>query len=286
MKIKTFIQLIRPKHWLKNGLVLLPALFAGNILERNILLIGFFGFISFSFLASAVYTVNDICDAKHDRLHEKKKLRPLAMGELGTSTAVTCAVLLIAVCAVANVFAGAGTAAWVCLVVYLVLNLVYSFGLKHIPLVDLVILASGFVLRIVYGSVITGIPVSNWMYLVIISASFYMSLGKRRNEVAKSADIRPVFKYYNHSFLDKNMYVCFSLTVVFYSLWCIDSPVSGMLIWTVPVTLLILMRYSMITETRTSGDPVDVLMSDKILIFLTGAYMSMMFVFLYGKDLL
>ena len=108
---------------------------------------------------------------------------------------------------------------FVLLISYLGLNVAYSMGLKNKPIIDIVILAAGFVIRIFYGGMITGVSISKWLYLVITSGSLYMGLGKRRNEMKKQTDTRDVLKYYNVDFLDKNMYVCVALTIVFYALW-------------------------------------------------------------------
>ena len=106
---------------------------------------------------------------------------------------------------------------------YLAINILYSIKLKHIPILDIAILTSGFLLRLLYGAEITGIGISNWLYLTILSFSFYMALGKRRNELTKIGnETRRVLEYYNKSFLDNNMYTCMALGIVFYSLWCID----------------------------------------------------------------
>ena len=96
-------------------------------------------------------------------------------------------------------------------------------GLKNKPIIDIVILAAGFVIRIFYGGMITGVSISKWLYLVITSGSLYMGLGKRRNEMKKQTDTRDVLKYYNVDFLDKNMYVCVPLTIVFYALWTYEN---------------------------------------------------------------
>ena len=104
------------------------------------------------------------------------------------------------------------------------LNLLYSFGLKNVPVADIAILVSGFLLRVLYGSSITGIEISKWLYLTVIAMSFYLGLGKRRNELEKHGgeSTRKVLEAYNKNFLDKNMYMCLSLAIVFYSLWCTD----------------------------------------------------------------
>lgn len=166
------------------------------------------------------------------------------------------------------------------------MNVLYSIKLKHMPIVDIVILALGFLFRVLYGSEITGIGISNWLYLTILVFSFYMGLGKRRNEFRKVGNEgRKVLKYYNETFLTNNMYMCMALGIVFYSLWCIDINSQNNkfinIIWTVPLVMVICMRYSLHIEGDSLGDPVDVLLSDKMLIGLTSIYAIIMFLMLY-----
>ena len=144
-------------------------------------------------------------------------------------------------------------------------------------------MVSGFLIRVLYGSNITNIEVSNWLYLTIISASFYMGLGKRRNELKvqeKVGNTRNVLKYYNKEFLDKNMYMCLCMTIIFYSLWFQDLN-SKYIMWTIPIVLLICMKYSLNIESNSSGDPVEVLLKDKVLILLIGIYAIAIFLTLY-----
>lgn len=153
-------------------------------------------------------------------------------------------------------------------------------GLKNIPIIDVVILASGFVIRVFYGGCITGVLISKWLYLVIVTGSLYMGLGKRRNELRAQMDTREVLKFYNEGFLDKNMYVCVALVNVFYALWSIEMP-NPRMIWTVPFFLVLLMCYSLDVESDSDGDPVEVIIHDKVLIGILIAYTICIFILLY-----
>lgn len=174
------------------------------------------------------------------------------------------------------------------MLLYLVLNIGYSCGLKNIPLIDVIILVSGFIIRVVYGALITDIVVSNWLYLTVITIAFYFSFGKRRNELKRFNDgeTRSVLKYYTIPFLDKNMYMCLGLANVFYALWSMDEKTishynNNFLVLTVPIVLLISMKYSMDIEGESDGDPVEVLLHDRILIILCLIYLSVIFTILY-----
>lgn len=276
--MKDYLSLIRIKHCVKNLLVFIPLFFATELLGTQLFAVGW-GFICFCLASSAVYIFNDLRDAQKDRMHSTKKNRPIAAGRVSSTAAIVLICIhLAASCAVSLFFLNLSSL--IVLAVYLILNAAYSLGLKNQPILDIVILASGFVLRIIYGGVLADIAISNWLYLVVITGSLYMVLGKRRNEMRSQNDTREVLKHYTYAFLDKNMYVFSSLVIVFYSLWTVNSQAPG-LIFTVPLVIVILLRYSFIIEGDSDGDPVDVLFHDKPLIALTLFYIVLMFVFLY-----
>lgn len=267
--MKNYIKLMRPKHYIKNFLIFFPLVFSGNFFDRKVLFSTILAFLAFSLAASVVYIVNDIKDKEKDKLHEKKKHRPIASGKVSVKNAIILAIALFVASFGLQFLAtfNAAHISYIYILVYVVINLAYSFGLKNVPLLDVAILASGFLIRVLYGASVTGIAVSNWLYLTIISAAFYLGLGKRRNEIKKvGKDSRKVLQYYNEEFLDKNMYMCLSLAIVFYALWTVDPIVvlqtGNLLVWTVPIVILILMKYSMNVENDSLGDPVDVVLAD------------------------
>ena len=277
--MKNFFSLLRIKHYIKNVLVFLPMFFGGVIFEKNRFINACLGFLAFSFLSSIVYIINDYRDIEKDRKHPTKKNRPLASGVISKKKAIICAILLFVGIMACNLYIGNIIAA-VCLILYFLLNVLYSLGLKNKPIIDVAILASGFVIRVLYGGIITGVAISKWLYVVIGTGSLYMGLGKRRNELRAQTDTREVLKYYNENFLDKNMYVCVALVNVFYALWSIEMPNSWM-IWTVPLFIVLLMRYSLDVEGDSDGDPVEVIVHDKALIGIIIAYAICIFLFLY-----
>ena len=187
MKLKEYIRLIRPKHYIKNILLFLPIIFGGSLLQKDRLLHVIGGFVVFSFVSSVVYIINDICDAEKDRHHPTKCTRPIASGKIQKkSAAVLACFLLVASVAINRFVCEKNLYGWLLIALYLVLNLGYSFGLKNVVLLDILILVSGYLIRILYGSVITEIPVSSWLYLTVMAFSFYMGLGKRRGEIVNS----------------------------------------------------------------------------------------------------
>ena len=272
--MKKYLKLMRVKHYVKNGLVTLPIMFSGQLQNVDLLLKTLLGIIAFSLISSAIYIINDIKDAEKDRIHPTKCKRPIASGAISVKAAWILAALLILLSGVINFLAcGLNVMAWLFVGLYFALNLAYSMGLKSVPVTDIAILASGFLFRVLYGSAITDIEVSKWLYLTVIAMSFYLGLGKRRNEIMKQSDgtTRKVLKFYNYNFLDKNMYMCLALTIVFYSLWSVDSLTVARLgvenlVWTVPLVILICMKYSLIVEGNSDGDPVEVIFNDKVLL--------------------
>ena len=166
------------------------------------------------------------------------------------------------------------------------LNLLYSKFLKNIVLVDVVVLVLGFLIRLFFGAYLIDVSISNWLYLTVMSGAFYMGFGKRRNEIIKSnKNTREVLKFYNKEFLDKSMYVCLTLTVVFYSMWTVDPTIisrinNDLLIWTVPLVMIILFQYSLAVEKNSFGDPVDVVFHNKYIILSILVYILIMVVIL------
>lgn len=266
-RVRNYIKLMRLKHCVKNILILLPLVFSGEFFQYGKLLSSALGFLAFSFLASAVYILNDIQDVEKDRLHPKKKFRPIASGKVSEKQGKVLSVVAMIGAITLNFLATTNYVSFIFLGIYLVMNIFYSKGLKNVPLLDIVVLASGFLLRLIYGGIVTDIHISNWLYLTVITASFYMGLGKRRNELGKSGNqinTRKVLKYYNYAFLDKNMYMCLGLTNAFYALWVIGTQ-KEVMIWTVPMVMVLGMKYSLNIERDSDGDPVEVILQDKIL---------------------
>ena len=280
-KLLEYLKLMRVKHYIKNLLIFLPLIFSMNFYNWSMDVKVILGFIAFSLTCSIVYIINDIQDVEKDRKHPKKCKRPIAAGTVSKKEAYVLAAVLLVIIVAINILGKLNIASMGILLLYLVLNILYSKKLKQVPLVDLVILVTCFVLRVVYGALVIDVLVSHWLYLTIISFSFYLSLGKRRNEMTKveesEKNTREVLKYYTKDFLDKNMYMCLALTIVFYSLWCVDSITAekfnvNYLIWTIPLLIVICMKYSLNIEGDSYGDPVDVVLSDKILIALVILY--------------
>lgn len=265
-----YIKEMRVHHYVKNLLVLLPVFFSGRFFSKEGIVPALLAFLTFCFVSSSVYVLNDIRDAEKDRLHPKKKSRPIASGVISMKRAWLLFGVLAGLCVACNmaVFSPWGTSI---IVLYFLLNVLYSAGIKNIPIADICILVSGFIMRVLYGAIVTDCMISSWLYLTITVISFYLALGKRRGELRLGGRTRNVLRFYTHEFLDKNMYMFLSMANVFYALWSADSASvkaahPRFLVWTVPAVILLSLRYSFDIESESDADPVDIIMHDKVLI--------------------
>ena len=278
---------MRVHHYIKNLLVFAALACSGQLFHFEKLTAGIAAFIAFCMVSSVVYIINDIRDVEKDRKHPTKCKRPIAAGTVSVKSAWGLAIVLLLIAIVCNCLSF-HVISTLMLALYLILNLAYSFGLKNVPIVDVTILVAGFLIRILYGAFVTEITISNWLYLTVIALAFYFAFGKRRNELKQISDgeTRQVLKAYPVNFLDKNMGMCLTLANVFYALWSMDERTVSLynnryLVFTVPIVLLITMKYSLDIEGESDGDPVEVLLHDKVLLALCVLYLAVMFAILY-----
>jgi len=286
--VKKYLKLMRIKHYIKNLLILLPIVLSGRLFDMELLKVNLLGFVSFSLIASFIYVINDIFDVNQDKLHPIKCKRPIASGEVEKKNAIIFAVLLLAVSALSNyfIYIKSNCSVWILWSIYILINFLYSFGLKRLPVIDVIILAIGFLIRVMYGGAISGIEVSFWLTSTILALSVYMSLGKRRNELKNQGEcVRKVLRYYNYKVINIFMYVSFLLTLVFYTLWCVAVVSIGkfsiFIYFTIPLVFLVIARYSKDIEGKVDGDPVNVVLKDKWLIIGGIIYALSLFLILY-----
>lgn len=278
--LKNYVLLFRVKHYIKNIIIFAPLFFSGNLFNHQKLAILLTAFVAFCLMASAIYIFNDICDLENDKNHPTRKKRPLAKGVMNKKQAFLAMAFCILISVIISFYLG-NIAATCILFLYFFLNIVYSKALKNVPILDIVTLASFFMLRLFYGGLISNIVISQWLYLVVMSGSFYLVLGKRRNELLLHSSIsRDVLKHYSVSFLNHNMYVSSALTVVFYALWTIHVKIPG-IIWTTPLLIVLLLYYSFILEGNSEGDPIDVIFQERMMFFIVVLFVLSMFLLLY-----
>lgn len=278
--MKKYLDLIRIKHWIKNFLIFIPMITAKMINLSNVKSI-ILGFLSFSFMTSFVYIINDLRDIEKDKLHPRKKNRPLPSGKIKKSIAIIIAILMIILSIIINIFASNhifGFSLYF-LISYFVINICYSFGLKNVAILDIIILSAGFILRVYYGASLLNIEVSNWLFLTILNASLFLGFGKRKKEFKQNKESRKVLQEYSEEFLDKFQYLSLALMLVFYSLWVTNQNIKYLFL-TIPLIMIIFMKYSLVIEKSNEGDPTTILYQDKILLFLCGLYGIIMLAFM------
>ncbi len=269
--LKSYFKLLRIKHYIKNVLVTAPLVFSQQLFNSTELICRIIlAFVCFSLISSSVYIINDIMDRHQDAKHPVKCQRPIANGTISVISASVIAIILFIIAIISSLYLS--ISALTILVIYYALNLAYCIKLKHIPVIEVAILASGFVFRILYGGYATGVEVSSWLYLTVLSGSFYLGLGKRRNELERfSGDkTRKVLSSYNSRFLDRNMYMFMAATICFYSLWAMGQ--GKWATYSIPIVMIASMRYSLLVEGSSDGDPVDVILKDKMLLSLVAIY--------------
>ncbi|MEE8524662.1 MAG: decaprenyl-phosphate phosphoribosyltransferase [Thermoanaerobaculia bacterium] len=262
---------MRPIQWVKNVFVLAPVVFAEQALQVEVMARALLAFLVFCCAASAIYLVNDIRDREEDRRHPQKRHRPIAAGELSVAAAASAAILLAA----AGV-AGAlvlGTRFLLLLTLYLAINLLYSSGgLKKVVILDVMAVASGYVLRVMAGGAAVGVAISNWLLLCTTFLALLMILSKRRHEILLLADTaaehRSVLSHYSPQFLDQLVNVVTASAVVSYALYAVDDDTvarfgSDNLVYTVPLVLFGIFRYLYLTYQKAEKrNPTEAILFD------------------------
>ncbi|MGI3781817.1 MAG: decaprenyl-phosphate phosphoribosyltransferase [Janthinobacterium lividum] len=270
-RLPAAVRATRPRQWVKNVLVFTAPLAAGRLFDRHVLLASALAFVAFCLMSATVYLVNDVRDVEEDRLHPRKRFRPIAAGELKPQAAVVLAVVTGAV----GLTIGFLTAPQlgVTLLIYLLLQLGYSAFLKHLPVVDLAMVASGFLLRAIAGGVASDIPLSQWFLLVAAFGSFFMVAGKRYSEITSlgsGAGTRKSLERYTESYLRFAWMLAAVLVLISYSLWAFENRGGGAYAvpWTAisiaPFTLGLL-QYALEVDAGNAGEPEEVVLHDRVL---------------------
>ena len=278
--MKKYLELIRVKHWIKNFLIFLPMVCSKTISLQTIL-VTFVGYLSFSFACSFIYVINDIKDIEKDKLHPRKKNRPLPSGLVSIKSAYVIAIVMLILSIVTNCLISnsiLSTSLYI-LLSYIIINILYSCGLKNMAIIDVFLLSSGFILRVYYGGSLINIEVSNWLFLTIMCASLFLSLGKRKKELIVNKNTRVSLKEYNEKFLNSFQYIFLGCMFIFYSLWTVEQN-NKYLVFTIPLLLCIFMKYSLLLEKEDEGDPTTILYSNKMLVLLCFVYVLTMGLFL------
>lgn len=288
-----YLKLLRPKDWAKNLFLFVPLFFAGKLTDID----GFFdlllGFLAFSFAASSIYIVNDYRDREDDKKHPEKCKRPLASGAIAPRTGILLAILLI----LASFAIG-----WMVkekflfvLAIYFLLNMGYSFGLKNISILDIVIVAIGFVLRIKAGSIISKVPLSEWIVIMVFLLALFMAAGKRRDDIllklSSGMDMRKSIKGYSLEFLNTLLALICAVIIVAYFMYTMSPDVikrlgTYRLYYTCLFVMGGIMRYLQIIFVQAdSGSPTKILYKDRFIQVTLLLWVASFIVILYIKDI-
>lgn len=272
--ISDIIKTIRVRQWVKNLLVF-PALIFSFSFSYGSLKLALIAFFAFCFFSSAVYTINDIFDIHKDRLHPEKKNRPIASGKIQVWQAFSIFILCTLV---GSVLASiVSTLFFYVVLFYFAMNLLYSAGLKNMPIVDVMIIASGFVIRVIGGAVAIGVPVSHWLLLCTFFISLFFAFGKRKNEMhVVLADNwsghRKSIAEYTDGFINQMLSLTAGSALIFYSLYTIDPSTvarfgNDNLIYTTPVVVFGVSRYFFLLFNKNEGgDPAKLFLHDRQLV--------------------
>lgn len=288
-----YLKLLRPKDWAKNLFLLLPLFFSGELFSVSKYgpLLG--GILAFCCLASSIYIINDYRDIEDDRRHHEKKNRPLASGSVSKNAAIALCILLVAT-GFAIAFLVRGKFLFV-LTIYFLLNLGYSFGLKNIPILDIFIVAVGFVLRVKAGAVIIVVGLSEWLTIMVFLLALFMAIGKRRDdlllELTSGTNMRKSVRGYNLELLNVLTALVCAVIVVSYFMYTMSPEVlrrlgTYRLYYTCLFVLAGIMRYLQIIFVQAaSGSPTKILYRDRFIQVSIILWIVSFYLIIYTKDI-
>lgn len=289
--MKAIIRLLRIKEWVKNSFLFIPSFFAGRVFHVQEILQLAEGALAFSFAASGVYILNDYRDRHMDRLHPKKRFRPLASGEVKEGIAIVLIVLLMG-----------GGLGWsyiihpnffYLLMTYLLMNIAYSMGLKNVAILDLFIVAFGFLIRIYSGGEIAGLPITDWLAVMILLLALFLVTAKRRDDLvihSETGDIvRKASRSYNLEFINSCLTLLSAVIIVAYIMYTVSPEVterfrSKHLFITTIFVIAGIMRYLQITFVeQKSGSPTGILYKDKFILVTILGWIISFYVIIYNR---
>jgi decaprenyl-phosphate phosphoribosyltransferase len=261
------LRLARPKHWIKNIFVLIPLPFMWAVSQRTVTAIRFqpwmffSGLVGFCLINSAIYTLNDLLDRKTDRMHPKKSKRPIAAGVVSPSLAIA-QVLILAVAGMTLVIATGCASAVELSIAYMLINACYSLGAKYFALLDVFLLSSGFVIRVLLGVALVGATPSSWLLICTSALALFLGFAKRRGDLVSGVDLshRPSLRGYTLQFLNHAMIICAAVALSGYSLYSIEAKVfmHGREMASLPFVAYGTLNYLRLAEAENVGDsPVE-----------------------------
>lgn len=288
-----YVKLLRPREWIKNLFLFIPIFFAGEILNLEKILFTLIGALSFSAISSSVYIINDYFDVEDDRIHPEKCKRPLASESVGKTKSLIISLLLVCF---GFILAYLLDIIFLqILAAYFMINLGYSLGLKQVPIVDILILAIGFILRIKAGAVIGKVPLSEWIIIMIFLLALFMAIGKRRDDILLKLNsgliTRKSLSGYNLEFLNILVAVTCGVIIVAYLMYTISESVTSRLgteylFYTGLFVIAGILRYlQIIFVTTDSGSPTSILYRDKFIQITLLLWIASFIIIIYLADI-
>jgi len=292
--MRPVIRLLRPEQWLKNFFIFAPLIFSKHLFQMSYLALAVEAFVVFSLLSSTVYIFNDIADRELDKLHPTKRNRPIAAGTISISKAVGAAIALLLVIAGLLIFQNLRFLFIACL--YFIMNLAYSFFLKRIILVDVFVVAAGFMLRVLAGAFAINVQVSEWLVLCTLFVSLFLSISKRRGELllvknSPQFEGRAVLREYDVEFLDQMMTIAASGMAISYALYTVAERTisvfgTSSLIFTTVFVLFGIFRYLHLMRSRKTDDnPTHMLTTDLVTLLNVAAWFAACVCIIYFSDI-
>ena len=284
-----FRRALRPHQWTKNLLVFAALLFSKHLFEPEPFFRASLAFVAFCGLAGAVYLWNDVADIERDRLHPRKKLRPLAAGELSIRAATLGALSLVVLALSLSFWLDARLG--LCAASYLALNLAYSFGLKHVVILDVLCISLGFVLRALAGGYAIDVPVTEWLLVLALLLALFLALAKRRHEITSLSESatghRAILAEYSPYLIDQMTSVVTASVVTAYAFYTLSPETvqkfgTAKLSWTLPLVLYGIFRYLYLVHQKERGDsPTDMLLTDRPLLATVALWVALVIAIVY-----
>ncbi len=293
-KLTSAVKLLRPDQWVKNAFLVAPLIFSKHLFDAAYVKVTVLALIVFSLVSSAVYVVNDLADREADRQHPVKKNRPIASGLISATEAIVILVVLGVVVVLAS--RSLTLNFHITLALYFLLNLAYSFGLKRVILVDVFIIAAGFMLRVLAGAFAIAVSISPWLILCTLFVSIFLAISKRRGELLLSTDTgnysgRVVLREYDVPLLDQMMTVAGSGMAISYALYTVAERTVTIfgtenLIFTTVFVLFGIFRYFvLVKKSRGDDNPAHLLISDPAMVVNVIAWFASCVVIIYWNSL-
>lgn len=290
MQVKAIFRLIRVPQWIKNSFVLVPLIFSQHVFEFEYLLPALLAVITFCFVSSSVYVINDIVDREQDRLHPKKKNRPVASGAVTVPRAIGLVIILIIIIALISPLLGMRFI--LSIAAFFILNMVYSFYSKHVVLLDIFSIAAGFMLRVVAGAFAIHVAISSWLILTTMFLSLFLAVMKRRSEIVLMTDngkgsTRKVLESYSISFTDQMATISAAAVIICYALYTTaERTVEGFhtdkLIYTTPFVVFGIFRYMYLEYLHDQGEnTTEIMMHDMPMIATIILYLLFIIAIIY-----